>query len=139
MLGADFRADGNETVLALDSELGNLLLQADLRLGKMLALRLVDILLLGLPGTKLHCEITIACSSAVGNDLAAFQGQNGHGNVTSILLKQAGHPDFLCDNASAHRHCSYTEAHEAHPRRSEEHTSELQSLMRISYDVFCLK
>src|SRR3546814_10484441 len=29
----------------------------------------------------------------------------------------------------------------AHPsrRRSEEHTSELQSLMRISYAVFCLK
>src|SRR3546814_6904299 len=24
------------------------------------------------------------------------------------------------------------------PRRSEEHTSELQSLIRISYDVFCL-
>src|SRR3546814_1681209 len=27
----------------------------------------------------------------------------------------------------------------AEPERSEEHTSELQSLMRISYDVFCLK
>src|SRR3546814_3559602 len=27
----------------------------------------------------------------------------------------------------------------AHPMRSEEHTSELQSLMRISYAVFCLK
>src|SRR3546814_2498634 len=26
-----------------------------------------------------------------------------------------------------------------HQERSEEHTSELQSLMRISYDVFCLK
>src|SRR3546814_7838581 len=26
-----------------------------------------------------------------------------------------------------------------HVRRSEEHTSELQSLMRISYAVFCLK
>src|SRR3546814_4644235 len=26
-----------------------------------------------------------------------------------------------------------------HPARSEEHTSELQSLMRISYAVFCLK
>src|SRR3546814_6290988 len=26
-----------------------------------------------------------------------------------------------------------------HPRRSEEHTSELQSLMRISYAVLCLK
>src|SRR3546814_3633223 len=28
---------------------------------------------------------------------------------------------------------------ERRPRRSEEHTSELQSLMRISYAVFCLK
>src|SRR3546814_9011131 len=28
---------------------------------------------------------------------------------------------------------------DAPPRRSEEHTSELQSLMRISYAVFCLK
>src|SRR3546814_10036663 len=28
--------------------------------------------------------------------------------------------------------------HKAHPCRSEEHTSELQSLMRISYAVFCL-
>src|SRR3546814_10135094 len=27
----------------------------------------------------------------------------------------------------------------SHPYRSEEHTSELQSLMRISYAVFCLK
>src|SRR3546814_4118243 len=30
-------------------------------------------------------------------------------------------------------------AHPAHRARSEEHTSELQSLMRISYAVFCLK
>src|SRR3546814_10537171 len=29
--------------------------------------------------------------------------------------------------------------HPASPGRSEEHTSELQSLMRISYAVFCLK
>src|SRR3546814_1321044 len=29
--------------------------------------------------------------------------------------------------------------HLFHPLRSEEHTSELQSLMRISYAVFCLK
>src|SRR3546814_2129460 len=29
--------------------------------------------------------------------------------------------------------------HAARPDRSEEHTSELQSLMRISYAVFCLK
>src|SRR3546814_12882531 len=30
-------------------------------------------------------------------------------------------------------------AHHAYKARSEEHTSELQSLMRISYAVFCLK
>src|SRR3546814_7512810 len=30
-------------------------------------------------------------------------------------------------------------AHIVKPMRSEEHTSELQSLMRISYAVFCLK
>src|SRR3546814_7403326 len=29
--------------------------------------------------------------------------------------------------------------HAVNPNRSEEHTSELQSLMRISYAVFCLK
>src|SRR3546814_1684571 len=31
------------------------------------------------------------------------------------------------------------QALQRHPERSEEHTSELQSLMRISYAVFCLK
>src|SRR3546814_3679074 len=31
------------------------------------------------------------------------------------------------------------DTHLARPLRSEEHTSELQSLMRISYAVFCLK
>src|SRR3546814_4059675 len=34
---------------------------------------------------------------------------------------------------------AFTDPHGALVSRSEEHTSELQSLMRISYDVFCLK
>src|SRR3546814_5080449 len=34
---------------------------------------------------------------------------------------------------------SFTDAHRVRGGRSEEHTSELQSLMRISYAVFCLK
>src|SRR3546814_3321887 len=39
------------------------------------------------------------------------------------------------------RSCSQKESRWGRPRRkrSEEHTSELQSLMRISYAVFCLK
>src|SRR3546814_1806585 len=48
-----------------------------------------------------------------------------HLNITSDLLKQ-GLPAF-----EMNRHTGET--------RSEEHTSELQSLMRISYAVFCLK
>src|SRR3546814_6219267 len=36
-------------------------------------------------------------------------------------------------------HCQRGERKTDEPGRSEEHTSELQSLMRISYAVFCLK
>src|SRR3546814_3867728 len=36
-------------------------------------------------------------------------------------------------------HADLVGAPGARPARSEEHTSELQSLMRISYAVFCLK
>src|SRR3546814_20382214 len=39
----------------------------------------------------------------------------------------------------AARHRCPLSATGPHTRRSEEHTSELQSLMRISYAVFCLK
>src|SRR3546814_5303352 len=38
-----------------------------------------------------------------------------------------------------HRRAMFGERAGAAVRRSEEHTSELQSLMRISYAVFCLK
>src|SRR3546814_1684700 len=37
------------------------------------------------------------------------------------------------------RQASVVATHVPGPQRSEEHTSELQSLMRISYAVFCLK
>src|SRR3546814_3488578 len=39
----------------------------------------------------------------------------------------------------AFRAVGYRSRRYAHRKRSEEHTSELQSLMRISYAVFCLK
>src|SRR3546814_3882754 len=45
--------------------------------------------------------------------------------------KQPSAPDFIADAA--------TFLAEYSKSRSEEHTSELQSLMRISYAVFCLK
>src|SRR3546814_1856677 len=48
--------------------------------------------------------------------------------------------EFLAD-AGAQQHCEPEHDYLRDPRldRSEEHTSELQSLMRISYAVFCLK
>src|SRR3546814_3224298 len=53
------------------------------------------------------------------------------GKLRAVQKGQTGaEPDYasLCERL--HDSCS---------ARSEEHTSELQSLMRISYDVFCLK
>src|SRR3546814_1258890 len=50
----------------------------------------------------------------------------------------AGHDD--ADLACDHRRLPLQRVgHARRCRRSEEHTSELQSLMRISYAVFCLK
>src|SRR3546814_6127672 len=40
---------------------------------------------------------------------------------------------------TTHRIANDETAHRRHHKRSEEHTSELQSLMRNSYAVFCLK
>src|SRR3546814_10133452 len=52
-----------------------------------------------------------------------FEGElSMAGSLLSIAAPTRGHPPCL-----------------AYCRRSEEHTSELQSLMRISYAVFCVK
>src|SRR3546814_5149170 len=54
---------------------------------------------------------------------AAFLGSTSIKKVLPVLC-----PDLKYDEDAVHDGA-----------RSEEHTSELQSLMRISYDVFCLK
>src|SRR3546814_2156693 len=43
------------------------------------------------------------------------------------------------DSKAAFARCLSAQAYAEAAARSEEHTSELQSLMRISYAVFCLK
>src|SRR3546814_9877892 len=53
------------------------------------------------------------------------------------LFKEAGGPDGILQ--VVHGDKEMVDAILDHPDRSEEHTSELQSLMRISYAVFCLK
>src|SRR3546814_10783534 len=55
----------------------------------------------------------------------------------SGTVRRAGPPDAGFENPGAPPFV--IRAGGAAPQRSEEHTSELQSLMRISYAVFCLK
>src|SRR3546814_5827084 len=77
-----------------------------------------------------------------------------HGDLLDIIAASCGHASFRETLEEARRFLSLSmeppaarnPAPRKHPagtpqaaRRSEEHTSELQSLMRISYDVFCLK
>src|SRR3546814_1072261 len=54
---------------------------------------------------------------------------------------RAARPGAICrpGNLAAGRHIDQDRPDEHGGWRSEEHTSELQSLMRISYAVFCLK
>src|SRR3546814_3985419 len=65
-------------------------------------------------------------------DAAAVVRRDDAGDVRPPSAVAVGRGADL-DRARAHR------ARGALGRRSEEHTSELQSLMRISYAVFCLK
>src|SRR3546814_3246289 len=60
------------------------------------------------------------------------------GEIGSARQSAAGAVDapFLCQRAGLPEHAARDHDDAG---RSEEHTSELQSLMRISYAVFCLK
>src|SRR3546814_3401687 len=64
---------------------------------------------------------------------ARFAGCNprGRGGAGACSGEQAGHRSAAAGRCDDRR--------PVQPRRSEEHTSELQSLMRNSYAVFCLK
>src|SRR3546814_5623290 len=58
-------------------------------------------------------------------------GHTGCGPGSVIAVYHVRHGDFSAC-------CAVFEAGASEGARSEEHTSELQSLMRISYAVFCL-
>src|SRR3546814_7884126 len=68
--------------------------------------------------------------------VAGIDGRSGGHGIETDRRAGAGIPDEA--RGRWKRHCQ-TEKGDADAGRSEEHTSELQSLMRISYAVFCLK
>src|SRR3546814_8880899 len=77
--------------------------------------------------------------SAFGCGLRADLADRG---LDVLRLDRCGHV-IGCDAEHRHPRRIHPDAHRilrcASDRRSEEHTSELQSLMRTSYAVFCLK
>src|SRR3546814_3572565 len=54
-------------------------------------------------------------------------------STVSLCARRSSGMPLICARATSQQSAIST------PTRSEEHTSELQSLMRISYAVFCLK
>ena len=101
MVGADAGADIEQRIFG-DAELGELRLGLDLGLAERRALRLGDVLGLGLAGAELHGGIAVAVRLAAADDLQLLELEDGDGHVPAVRLKQAGHADFPCDHASAH-------------------------------------
>src|SRR3546814_2692468 len=87
--------------------------------------------LLGQPARLVQLDVDAVIERAdprdIGGGLAAFVGDKGQRCINRIEQRIGAHRHRLFDHF------------DAHIGRSEEHTSELQSLMRISYAVFCLK
>src|SRR3546814_3001200 len=83
------------------------------------------------------------CSSdlrAIGYEASWVDEANpayGHALDTSASGRRARGFRRSCEGRVVVASCR--DRHARQPDRSEEHTSELQSLMRISYAVFCLK
>src|SRR3546814_9620154 len=78
-----------------------------------------------------QCSSACALSRSVSRH-AAIDGNLRPGDVARSIRREKADRfgNFLSGTGNADRD---------HRFRSEEHTSELQSLMRISYAVFCLK
>src|SRR3546814_2010558 len=84
------------------------------------------------PGTKQGGEVDTLYSHS-----SSILCRNLHVFSPEPLMQN---PDSLCKlDISANLHRLSSKPAMQRPLRSEEHTSELQSLMRISYAVFCLK
>src|SRR3546814_2313030 len=71
------------------------------------------------------------------SDLASFVWRSPY--KKPLILSEFGAGALAGEHDPARTHKFSEEFQADYYRRSEEHTSELQSLMRISYAVFCLK
>src|SRR3546814_1550009 len=68
-----------------------------------------------------------------------LSAESHHEPKRRTVHDRASTPQAHCPVASRSKDAHAERLRDPEPSRSEEHTSELQSLMRISYAVFCLK
>src|SRR3546814_2563428 len=85
--------------------------------------------------------------AVIGDDPAHICGRSMHGQKPAVSDVRVQIIDEFLIGVDRNEHCVWShpfqnrtaKGADAWAIRSEEHTSELQSLMRISYAVFCLK
>src|SRR3546814_9664443 len=81
------------------------------------------------------CALPISCGPR-----GHYSSFSGHARAGRGTADSDAHALGTCGSGSGRRRCACGGNKTARGNgRSEEHTSELQSLMRISYAVFCLK
>src|SRR3546814_9986996 len=98
---------------------------------RVLELKVAGLVFLVIGVREEHRRETIEGQHAIGLGIVGLRHHLGaiERGVVGMMLHRERHTD--AQRLGPHRH--------ARQDRSEEHTSELQSLMRISYAVFCLK
>src|SRR3546814_8956173 len=93
--------------------------------------------------TDINAEACRKVADEIGEAAIAIEhdvaNEEGWGVVVATTLEKFGKIDILVNNAGLTKADTFDNTDAVFLRRSEEHTSELQSLMRISYAVFCLK
>src|SRR3546814_7884327 len=81
----------------------------------------------------------IASKNESVNDMSRSLKANGSAANSAISTQQVDVSTKVCRRPRRSGPCRFVNTSSTPANRSEEHTSELQSLMRISYAVFCLK
>src|SRR3546814_2310078 len=76
-----------------------------------------------------------AGAGAINDEICLWRHASGRFGAEALCLRFCFVPGHRCKRTGEHDR----ETADRRFLRSEEHTSELQSLMRISYAVFCLK
>src|SRR3546814_4803823 len=89
------------------------------------------------PYTTLFRSAILRCAASLLPQCQPLSGNTSFRLLPPSPLRRCPGRDWVPHRPSAIRR--ERSPIEPRPKRSEEHTSELQSLMRISYAVFCLK